>query len=190
MKLTGEIRPDRPLIVVALDIEAEHLKTLELPMLICGIGKVRAATAVATIMTAGRPSEILNLGTAGALTEGLQGTHTVGLVTQHDFDDEAIHALVGTHHGAPIELGEGLRLATGDRFIAGGPLREQLAATHDLVDMEGYAVAAAAQAADVPVRLVKHVSDPADQHAVSSWKDSVEDSAEHLADWIRAHVPH
>ena len=79
-------------------------------------------------------------------------------------------------------------LATGDRFVSGGPVREALAARADLVDMEGYAVAAACRAAQVPVRLVKLVSDDAGEDAHRSWAETVGDHAETLAAWVREHL--
>ena len=43
MELQGTVRPDRPLLVVALDLEAAQLGD-RLPVLLTGVGKVRAAT--------------------------------------------------------------------------------------------------------------------------------------------------
>lgn len=79
-------------------------------------------------------------------------------------------------------------LATGDRFVAGGEVRDRLAAVADLVDMEGYAVAAAARGFGVPVRLVKHVSDTADEAAGQTWADGVDACARLMAEWVHEHV--
>ncbi len=187
MEMRGVVRPDRPLLVVAMREEAVHLD-VDLPILVTGPGKVRAATAVATVLAGPRPASIVNVGTAGALRHGLDGVHEIGTVIQHDFDDDGLFELTGAHFGAPILLGVGPTLATGDRFVAGGPVREALAARADLVDMEGYAVAAACASAGIPVRLVKLVSDDADEGAHLSWVDSVDDHARTLATWVRAHL--
>jgi len=72
--------------------------------------------------------------------------------------------------------------------VQGGPLREALEQRADLVDMEGYAVAAACRLAEVPVRLVKLVSDDADEHALTNWVDSVRDHARTLAHWVDDHI--
>lgn len=71
----------QPLIVVALPEEAAHLHT-DLPVLITGAGKVNAAIAVTRALATSPelPTEILNLGTAGALRPGLVGTHQIGMV--------------------------------------------------------------------------------------------------------------
>jgi adenosylhomocysteine nucleosidase len=186
MRLHRTISSDLPLLVVALEEEAVHLHITELPILVTGVGKVNAAVAVATILGAHSPKEIVNLGTAGALHDDFVGTHVISLVTQHDLDDEAIFDLVGLHFGEPINLGgAGLTLTTGDSFIADQVKREELAQHAHLVDMEGYAVAKAAQVAGVPVRLVKRVSDTANEPAGKTWKESVDDCSEHLGLWVR-----
>lgn len=179
----GRIDSDAPLLVVALDEEAEHLHRLGLPILVTGAGKVNAAIATARVVATERPSSVINLGTAGALIAGLEGIHEVGTAIQHDLDDESLHALTGRTFGPPVELGEGPTLATGDVFVNDGKVREQLALRAQLVDMEGYGVARAALAAQLPVRLVKLVSDGADGDAATSWKESIADCAELLADW-------
>ena len=187
MELIGTVRADLPLLVVALHGEAEGLDD-RLPILVTGPGKVRAATAVAAMLAIATPAYVVNLGTAGGLRPGLDGVHEIGTVIQHDFDDEGVFAVLGESFGGPIALGEGLTLATGDRFVAGGPLRDSLAARADLCDMEGYAVALAAQVAGVPVRLVKLVSDEADANAATTWADTLADHAQTLAAWVRDHL--
>jgi len=187
MRLTGTVREDRPLLVVALDEEARQLGD-DLPVLITGVGKVCAAVSVAALLATARPAYVVNLGTAGGLRHGLDGVHEIGTVVQHDFDDESVAAIVGHHFGGPIVLGEGLVLATGDRFVAGGPVRDALAAHADLVDMEGYAVAAACVTAGVPARLVKLVSDDAGADAGRTWAESVADHAHTLAAWAHDHL--
>jgi adenosylhomocysteine nucleosidase len=177
------------LLTVAVAHEAVHLPD-RLPVLLTGIGKVNAAMTVAAALSrpGPRPELVVNLGTAGALHAGMTGTHEVGLVVQHDLDSAMLEQLTGSRFGPPIRLGEGPTLATGDVFVTDPVVRDRLAQTADLVDMEGYAVAAACQAAGVPVRVVKHVSDSADAGARTSWVQTVEDASRALADWVSAHV--
>ena len=80
-----------------------------------------------------------------------------------------------------------LVLATGDLFVSDAQVRDALAERASLVDMEGYAVVAACQAFDVPVRVVKHVSDDADASAFD-WATLVDTSARDLAAWFTANV--
>ncbi|MFE2110219.1 nucleosidase [Kitasatospora sp. NPDC059463] len=186
MRLLGTISADRPLLVVAVREEAAHLGD-HLPVLLTGIGKVNAAAALATVLAGGpHPSEVVNLGTAGALRPGWEGTHTVTQVIQHDLDTPTLQALTGRVYGAPLVVGkgDGPVLATGDLFVSDAAARDRLAGHADLVDMEGYAVATVAHRAGLPVRLVKHVSDEAGDGAGHTWRESVDDCARHLADWL------
>lgn len=190
MLLHREIRPDRPLLVVALEEEAVHLHVHELPILVTGIGKVNAAIAVSTILGSHRPSSIVNLGTAGALRDGVTGTHVIGTVLQHDLDDAAIFDLLGMHVAEPIALtsDSATVLATGDRFISSPEVRDQLAQEAHLVDMEGYAVARAARTMGVTAMLVKEVSDQAGEQAARSWTETLDACAEALGAWVRTHL--
>jgi adenosylhomocysteine nucleosidase len=156
--------------------------------LVTGVGKVCAASALAAVLARQRPSRIINMGTAGALREGLSGTQVVGRVIQHDFDDSGIYALTGEHFGAPIDLQRaGPVLGSGDVFIDGGPAREALMTEGiDLVDMEGYAVARVAQNFGLDVMLVKQISDSACESAGRSWSENLDYCAEQLGLWLAA----
>lgn len=204
VELLGTVDSAHPLVVVALEQEARHFVT-DFPVLVTGVGKVRAALAVAHALGGGiRPRELVNVGTAGGLHPGMEGTHEIATVFQHDFDDPALHAVTGRHDGPPLSLSATRAvtpepvhslprapggttapvLATGDSFIAGGPVRDRLAGIADLVDMEGYAVAAAGAVLGVPTRLVKHVSDSADESAGTTWVEGVDACARILAEWV------
>lgn len=185
MDVVGEIGPDRPVLVVALEQEAAAMRGLGPGLLVTGPGKVRAAIATAALLARARPLEVVNLGTAGALRDGVEGIQVIGRVVQHDFDDAVLQQLTGQNYEAPIELGDGPTLATGDRFVADEATRARLAEHAEVVDMEGYAVAAAARAAGVPVRLVKQISDHGDENATESWSATVAIQAQRLAAWVR-----
>ncbi|MER7622866.1 nucleosidase [Streptomyces sp. NPDC126503] len=193
MELIGEIAADRPLLVLAVKEEAQHLDT-DLPVLLTGMGKVNAATALATVLARGpRPSGVVNLGTAGALRPGWTGTHVVGTVVQHDLDGATLAALTdGGTYGPPMALPDGgdVVLATGDLFVSDEAARARLAELAPLVDMEGYALAVAAERAGVPLRIVKHVSDDAGEGAGRTWRESVAGCARALADWAGANIPY
>ena len=81
-----------------------------------------------------------------------------------------------------------LGLSTGDRFVADAQEAAALARVSSLVDMEGYAVARVAAAFGVPVRLVKTVSDSADDDAVRDWQDGIQARAEELGLWVHRHL--
>lgn len=188
--LIGEVRDDRPLIVAAVEQEAARLDG-RFPLLVTGMGKVNAAAALALTLAGGeRPREIINLGTAGALKEVPPGVHEVSRVVQHDLDTAVLHGISGRVYGAPLTVsaGHGPTLATGDTFVTDSAVRDRLALEADLVDMEGYAVATVAQHLGIPVRLVKFVSDSADEDASTTWPEALDHAARILADWVGKHV--
>jgi adenosylhomocysteine nucleosidase len=114
----------------------------------------------------------------------------IGTVIQHDLDGEVLRQLTGESWGEPFALADrdGPTLATGDVFISDRLARARLAERAALVDMEGYALAAAANQAGVPIRIVKHVSDSAREGAANTWRATMTDSAGALARWIANNV--
>jgi adenosylhomocysteine nucleosidase len=180
------------LFVAALAEEVAALAA-EVPVLELGVGKVQAATALAARLAWDPADLVINVGTAGGLTGQPVGEVVeVARVHQHDFDHRGVSAFVGRSiPGGPIELhgppGATGRLATGDRVITDADERARLSAHADLVDMEGYAVAAAGLAFEREVWLVKAVSDSADGDTVGSWADALARCSERLAAWADGH---
>jgi len=176
--------------VVTLVVSATRAEAAYVPdgleVVITGLGKTAAAVAV-TRALAGRDLrglEVVNIGTAGALHDHLDGLHLPSVVLNHDLNADAIRAL-GYDPEERLTLGgDGPVLATGDVFVTDPVVRAGLAERADLVDMEGYAVAYACRAMGVPVRLVKHVSDRADEGAMD-WPSLVDASARVLGEWLR-----
>jgi adenosylhomocysteine nucleosidase len=178
----------RHLVVSATAAEAAHVPP-HLPLVVTGMGKTAAAAATARALAsyddlAGLT--VLNIGTAGALRPGLSGLFEPGVVLNHDISADLLRAL-GHDPQERLVVGESdVVLATGDVFVSNPAIRDALAERAHLVDMEGYAVAWAAREAGVPVRLVKHVSDAADESALD-WASMVEASAVELGAWLREH---
>lgn len=177
----------RPLVVSATRSEAAHVPT-GMDLLICGIGKVDAAVAVTEAIVTRRPSLVLNVGTAGALVPGTEGLFLPSVVLNHDLSADVLRDL-----GYPaidridVPDGDGSVLATGDTFVSDVVVRDLLAERAQLVDMEGFAIAAACVRFGVPFRLVKHVSDPADETALD-WPSLVDASARVLGHWLTDHL--
>lgn len=173
------------LVVSATTAEAAHVPP-DLPLVITGMGKTAAATATARALAAYDDLSgltVVNIGTAGALRPGLTGLFEPGSVLNHDLSADVVRAL-GHDPQERLEVGESeVVLATGDLFVSDPVVRDALAERAHLVDMEGYAVAYAAQQAGVPVRLVKHVSDAADESALD-WPTLVAASAVVLGEWL------
>jgi adenosylhomocysteine nucleosidase len=176
----------RPLVVAATRAEAAHVPS-SLPLVVTGLGKTAAAVATARALADLRTLDdvvVVNIGTAGSLRDGIVGLHEPGVVLNHDINAEAIRSLGYDPHER-LEIGASdVVLATGDVFVTDPVVRARLAAQAHLVDMEGYAVAWAACEFGVPVRLVKHVSDSADD-AAWDWPRMVEASAVVLGQWLR-----
>ncbi|WP_455901972.1 nucleosidase [Rhodococcus gordoniae] len=174
------------LVVSATRAEAAHVPE-RYETVITGIGKVDAAVAVTAALAAypadARPL-VVNIGTAGALRTHHSGLFLPSAVLNHDISSEVLKSL-----GHPvqdvveIDDGDGSVLATGDSFVSDAQVRDALAARADLVDMEGFAIAYAARRMGARCRLVKHVSDRADDSALE-WPKQVDRSAQALARWL------
>jgi len=188
------------LVVAALAEEVAHVSGVE--VLVTGVGKAVAAASLSRrLAAADRPALVVNVGTAGALRAGVSGLVEVDHVTQHDFPYASIELLAG-----PIDRGYRLRadaapvpvpafpagatvLATGDVFVADPARAAQIAADGvALVDMEGFAYAAACASFGIPMRCVKAVSDAADDDAGASWLDTIDACARDLAGWVSCHI--
>ncbi|WP_224769365.1 nucleosidase [Nocardioides ochotonae] len=176
------LRPERVLVVSATREEAAYLPP-GTPLVVTGIGKTLAAVATARALAErdGEVDLVVNLGTAGALRPGLVGLHRPSVVLNHDLSADAVRALGhDPHDRLELDRGDETVLATGDAFVSEPSVRDRLAARAHLVDMEGYAVAWACRAGGVPVLMLKHVSDSADDSALD-WSSVVDASARVLA---------
>ena len=177
------------LVVSATPAEAAYVPD-GIDVVVTGIGKTAAAAATteAVLARSGDGLTIVNIGTVGALHDGLDGLYLPSTVINHDINGDAIRSLgydpADTLH---LDGGDGTVLASGDVFVVDAVVRQRLAARADLVDMEGYAVVFACQRLRVPVRLVKHVSDRADDSALD-WPSRVDASARVLGDWVAHHA--
>ncbi|WP_037204665.1 nucleosidase [Rhodococcus opacus] len=176
------------LVVSATKAEAVHVPS-EFEVLITGIGKVSAAVAVVSALADYPRTDkplVVNIGTAGALHEHHSGLFTPSTVLNHDISGDAIRAL--GHEVADLLAlpdGDGSVLATGDLFVSDAGVRDVLARRADLVDMEGFAVAYASARGGARCRLVKHVSDTADDSALD-WPARIDASARELGRWLAA----
>ncbi|HVT20259.1 MAG TPA: nucleosidase [Mycobacteriales bacterium] len=179
------------LVVAATREEARYVPE-GLPVLVTGLGKVAAAASVAGWLGAATPLEpgfeVINIGTAGALRDGVSGLHLPGRVINHDISADLLAGMgVRVEDSLDLHGGSDIVLATGDSFIADPVTRDALAERAALVDMEAFAVVWACRKAAVRVRVVKHVSDNADTAALS-WPELVDGSAKALGDWLVSYL--
>lgn len=184
------MRHDQTLVVVATRAEAACVPR-HLPVVVTGMGKTAAAVATTRALLGVDPwrTLVVNIGTAGALRDGLEGLHVPGTAVNHDMNADAIRALgYDPQERLELEDGDDTVLASGDVFVTDPAVRAALAERAHLVDMEGYAVAFACRQMGVSVRLVKHVSDNADESALE-WPELVAASAAVLGGWLERNVP-
>ena len=175
------------LVLAAHPLETKYFPE-DIDLVLTGVGMSAAAvrTTEAVLTRCPDPARraeltVLNIGSAGALKHGLTGVLEPSRIINRDVDEELLRA-AGIPVDNVIELGgDGPVLATGDSFVAGGPARDARPA---LVDMEGGAIAGACRHLGVPLRMVKPVSDAADEEAVA-WAEKVELSALALGRWFR-----
>lgn len=181
------------LVVSATRAEAAHVPP-GFELLVTGIGKVAAAVAVAsavvrrrTLLSDGvapRPLLVVNIGTAGALRDEMHGLYVPSRVLNHDISSDVLRSMgYPVDDDLAVDEGDGSVLATGDAFVSDPSVRAALAARAGLVDMEGFAVAHACATLGVRYRLVKHVSDNADETALN-WADRIDASARVLGQWL------
>lgn len=147
----------------------------ELALCICGVGKVNAALGSQLLISTFHVDKLLNFGVAGGLnnTTALCRVYQIEAAVQFDFD---LVDLNGTKIGTLNEYEENYlstqtfagnfekrKLGTADRFndspVDFKLLTEELNA--DIRDMEGGAIIQTALAAQLPVYMVKAISDVA-----------------------------
>ena len=179
------------LLVAALDAELVAFPP-ELPgfdRLVTGPGKLQATYALTRALDARRYDEILVVGTAGAIDAQLDGdVYEIDAAIQHDVTD--IDGIVGQHVSLPprVELGrDGVTIATGDHFVDDA---EAVAVIRPLgaglVDMETYAYAWVAAQFGVPIRVIKAVSDRAQDDAITDWRTAVTACSAQLREFVLA----
>ena len=147
----------------------------EVAVCVCGVGKVNAALGTQVLVSKFGVDKIFNFGVAGGLNEStkLCEVYQIAAAVQFDFD---LTELNGTKMGTLDEYKENylttnhfkaafpkMKLGTADRFNDSKAdyklLTEELGA--DVRDMEGAAIVQAAYCAQMPVYLVKAISDVA-----------------------------
>ena len=160
------------------------LKGIPVCLARCGIGKVHAALCALGMILRFQVTELLNIGVAGALRDGLEiGDIVIARsAVQHDMDTTPIGDPPGLVSGPDIvhfpcdpALSERLRkaaeavglrtvsaaIATGDQFIVGTEKKDALSAAFDAAacDMEGAAIAQCCYEMGVPYAACRAISD-------------------------------
>lgn len=157
---------------------------------VCGVGKVYAAMCAQAMIIKYAPDAIVNTGVGGSLTGRLSiGDVAVSeSVVQYDMDTSAVGDPVGLISGLNliyIPADENLArtisgiikdmgincekgvIATGDRFVADTPSKEQISEMYSAIacEMEGGAVGHVCAVNKVPFCVIRAISDNADTGA-------------------------
>lgn len=172
--LIGKMNTSSDKTVFGREIIKGKLCGVKTQIVICGVGKVNAASATQYAVDKLKADKIVNVGTAGGLNPSVEvgRIYSVTEAVQYDFD---LAALNGTETGTLNEYEEPYlaastpaifpekRLATGDRFNDDKNDYKLLTKTlkADLRDMEGGAILHACTRLGVPCYLFKVISDVA-----------------------------
>lgn len=174
-----------------------------------GVGKVNAAVCAQLMITLFNVDYLINSGVAGTLNKDLdQGDIVISTdAVQHDFDVTALGDPLGeisrlgiTYFEADeklidvskkaanniklkdVAVVEG-RVASGDQFIAGGPVADKIQKhfAPSAVEMEGAAIAHVAYLNNVPYVIIRAISDKADGGADLSYPEFLEIAAKNAS---------
>ncbi|MCQ2520109.1 MAG: 5'-methylthioadenosine/adenosylhomocysteine nucleosidase [Lachnospiraceae bacterium] len=177
----------------------------------CGIGKVNAAITVQMMVDKFGITDIINTGVAGSLNEKIDigdivlATNAVyhdmeavafgyerGQVPQMDvFDFKTSEELVEKAETACKKVNSDIkvfkgRIASGDQFIAGKDIKENIKMWFDpmCVEMEGCAMAHAAYVNGINCLIIRAISDKADDSAEMDYPTFEKKAAEHCAKMV------
>ena len=161
----------------------------DVSVLLCGIGKVNAATAATALVSAGCEA-ILNFGLSGGLGNSKKGGFCLpDTFLEHDFDftdlgykpcekpwqeyiykaDKDLLALFSKTLGVK----PGGTAVTGDSFICDEQKSKELSDNFSAssCDMETAAIASVCYAAGVPFAVLRRISDDAGDDAIDTYRD-------------------
>lgn len=167
--------------------EVFHAPAAQALIAICGMGLDAADAALDHLLEVLRPDEVVNCGIAGALHAGLAigEIRRIDRVAKAQEDPVAVedfHALpAGAVPWLPATLATA-RLVSRREPLFEPTVRSRLAATADLVDMEGERIARRCAHHGTPCALLKGVSDHADDRA--TLLRNLDSSSRRLADFI------
>ena len=157
-------------------------------IVVSGVGAAAAAAAAEYLIDARGADVVVNVGICGAVADDLIPGQIVRITGVIDGDE----ALAG-RTAEPITCDSGIwpdlppkRLATVARAVFHQDRREALARRADVVDMEGLAIARICAESDVPLHMLKGVSDLADERGAGDIRLNIEAVSVELAAVVAA----
>lgn len=157
--------------------------------LVTGPGKLMAGVALTRALDHAEYDEIVVVGTAGAVDDALEGgVYDVTEAFQHDVTD--LDGVAGQHVSLPTRVSTsipgGLTIATGDSFVDDADAVARIRSLGgSLVDMETYALVWVALGFGVPIRVLRAVSDRAQDGATTLWDETVAACSAELRERVR-----
>lgn len=192
-KINARMTEKKEEIISGVCYTTGKLGKTEIVTAICGVGKVFAAICTQTMILRYKPEAIINTGIAGTLSDkvGVLGSVVATALVQHDMDtsplgdpkglisginviefptDEALAEKICQSIETPYIRGI---IASGDCFVADTHKKENIRDTFNAVacEMEGAAVAHVCYMSNVPVCVVRTISDGADGNGELSYEE-------------------
>lgn len=169
----------------------------QLNLIVCGVGKVNAAAATQLAIDKLNADVILNIGVAGGINKSMSigSIYSINRAVQYDFDLKEVNGTaIGTLNEydtpylkvLPLNNFPTATLATGDRFnnnIEDLAILNELKA--DIRDMEGGAIAQTALSNNVPLYMVKSISDVVGSDCVQQYKNNLTKALAALSNSIK-----
>ena len=137
-----------------------------------GVGKINATYNLIKLIHEHKPSEVINYGTAGAVTKGLSGIVKCTKFYQRDMDVRGLDFELGEtpfdNTKEIITSENGFSCGTGDSFV-----NRKINMKVDVVDMEAYAIAKVCKLENIKFKCFKYISDNADHNANLDWNENL-----------------
>lgn len=168
------------------DVEFLYLKT--------GIGKVKSAHYITSIIENFKPDVVLNVGTAGSVKHSIGDIFCCTQFIDRDLKKVANTLKLGCTMDTTLSLMEhqvakkwpkGAVCNTGDGFITEADDIEG-----DVIDMEAYAQAFVCEQMDLPFISVKCVTDIVGKNSVADWASKLDFAQRKLNDYLNNTLKH
>lgn len=158
-------------------IEAAALAA-DIPVHFTGFGLISAAYRTAEIIARHQPTHIINLGTAGSRH------HKIGsLVECTTFSNRTIDQMETLKFSVkvdPITDLEQVHCGSADHIDT-----SDLAAAHDILDMEAYAMALVCKKMNVKFNSIKYITDDSRAGFVQTWHQELQLAATSLQNYLQ-----
>lgn len=152
-----------------------------------GVGKVKSAFHLASVLSQFQPDLVLNIGSAGSVNAQVGDVFCCRQFLDRDMQKLVDFGLDYSIDTTALLESKGLCKSwiengicnTGDSFLTKAEMIEG-----DVIDMEAYAQAFVCNAREIPFISVKYVTDIIGQNSVKQWEDRLSDAKEGLSYYL------